>query len=178
MICSMENCDKPIDSHSLCGKHAQRLRRHGNPLTKIGAGYQPIEDRFFSRVDKKDCWVWTGRKDKKGYGRFRDEENKTVIVHRWAYKHFVGELVKGQTIDHKCHNTSCVNPKHLQQVSYRNNIIGNGKTNAAYINSIKTHCSRGHDLKDAKIRETPYGVKRDCKLCSRIRAAKQRQLND
>ncbi|NCW69338.1 MAG: hypothetical protein EBV86_12360, partial [Marivivens sp.] len=29
--CSIEGCDKPADSHGMCGMHAQRMRRYGDP---------------------------------------------------------------------------------------------------------------------------------------------------
>lgn len=31
MICSIDGCDSAVDSHGLCGKHAQRVRRYGDP---------------------------------------------------------------------------------------------------------------------------------------------------
>ena len=30
-ICTIECCDKPLDSHGMCGMHAQRVRRYGDP---------------------------------------------------------------------------------------------------------------------------------------------------
>jgi len=30
-ICTIEGCDKPLDSHGMCGMHAQRMRRYGDP---------------------------------------------------------------------------------------------------------------------------------------------------
>ena len=30
-ICKIEGCDKPVDSHEMCGMHAQRVRRYGDP---------------------------------------------------------------------------------------------------------------------------------------------------
>ena len=29
--CKIEGCDKPVDSHAMCGMHAQRVRRYGDP---------------------------------------------------------------------------------------------------------------------------------------------------
>jgi len=29
--CKIEGCDKPVDSHGMCGMHAQRVRRYGDP---------------------------------------------------------------------------------------------------------------------------------------------------
>jgi len=30
-VCKIEGCDKPRDCHGMCGMHAQRVRRYGNP---------------------------------------------------------------------------------------------------------------------------------------------------
>lgn len=30
--CQIDGCNRPIDSHGLCGMHAQRQRRYGDPL--------------------------------------------------------------------------------------------------------------------------------------------------
>jgi hypothetical protein len=34
-----------------------------------------------------------------------------------AYEHYVGPLIEGHHIHHKCCNDICVNPDHLQQVT-------------------------------------------------------------
>jgi hypothetical protein len=68
-----------------------------------------------------DCWEWTARITKKGYGSFRASQSTTGrIAHRISYEHWVGPI-KGQ-IDHLCHNRSCVNPWHLEDVTCQENI--------------------------------------------------------
>lgn len=87
------------------------------------------EERFLARVDKQlsqdECWLWLGAKTKAGYGMFRDKPasvgGKAEPAHRWAFKHWVGPIPDGLTIDHKCRNTSCVNYEHLEAVSAQDN---------------------------------------------------------
>lgn len=68
--------------------------------------------RFNSFVDKSgDCWVWTGCKDKDGYGFFR-HQHKNLKAHRVA-AHLAGMAIDGLMVCHSCDNPSCCNPAHL-----------------------------------------------------------------
>ena len=43
--CALPGCDAPARTRGLCGKHYQRLHRHGDPLTnKRGRLWTPAED--------------------------------------------------------------------------------------------------------------------------------------
>lgn len=88
-----------------------------------GAKEQPLEPRFFSKVEKQHhgCWVWKAAKSEKGYGYF-GFKGKVYKAHRvsWFLKHGVFPSLQ---LDHLCRNTSCVNPDHLEEVSNRENQI-------------------------------------------------------
>jgi len=43
------------------------------------------------------------------------------LVHRVAYEIAFGEIAPGLSIDHKCHERTCVNPAHLQAVTNKQN---------------------------------------------------------
>lgn len=96
------------------------------------------EQDFWNKVDVSgSCWVWQGAKNNKGYGRTR-WGRKFVYAHRLAY-HFHNDFPvdydgKNQ-INHLCRNRLCVNPKHLEVVSNRENTI-KGKT--SMLNGKKT----------------------------------------
>jgi hypothetical protein len=79
------------------------------------------EERFWSYVDKTDtCWNWTGTRtaaSRGGYGKFIDD----VLAHRFSYELHVGPIPRGMSIDHRCHNTGCVNPAHLRPVTAKEN---------------------------------------------------------
>jgi hypothetical protein len=74
-------------------------------------------DRFWSQVARRgptQCWVWTGRRDGDGYGRFFDGWHD-VAAHRVAYQR-KAEWTFGR-LTHTCGNRACCNPGHLQEVA-------------------------------------------------------------
>lgn len=93
---------------------------------------RPPAERFWPKVHKDgaipldcpelgQCWEWTARKIKGGYGRFTLVTNRQVLAHRFAWELENGPIAPGMTIDHRCHNTGCVNPRHLRMVTNKQN---------------------------------------------------------
>lgn len=77
---------------------------------------QPISERFWPRVVKGDgCWLWTGYRDRKGYGFLGagTERGKTALAHRVAWELTYGTIDGDLCILHRCDNPSCVRPDHL-----------------------------------------------------------------
>lgn len=66
------------------------------------------------------CWIWTGSKLPKGYGRarFRGIHKAT---HRLSWECFHGPIPNGLCVCHSCHTPSCVNPDHLYLATSRQN---------------------------------------------------------
>ena|SRR3990167_3156925 len=115
--------------------------------------------RFWSKVDASgDCWAWTGPRNAKGYGRFRNHQ-----AHRIAYEILVGPIGTGLTLDHLCRNHACVNPDHLESVTVRENILrGYGLSAQA---ARHTHCPNGHQFtSNNTYRNQGY---RQCRECHR-----------
>lgn len=125
-----------------------------------------LEQRLLAYVEKTSgCWLWTGSKAGGGYGQMW-YMGRMVYVHRVAYEIYVAEIPEGLTIDHLCHTRNCVNPDHLEAVSFRENVLrGNGPT---AINARKTHCKNGHEFTPENTfisRKAGRDPSRGCRKC-------------
>lgn len=63
-------------------------------------------------VTESGCWLFAGKSNAKGYGRF-SFEGKTILAHRASYEMLNGAIPDGMHVLHKCDIPSCVNPNHL-----------------------------------------------------------------
>ncbi len=121
---------------------------------------------FFSRVNKSGpngCWLWTGPKNKDGYGN-HSENHKVVKAHRWSYEYHKTPIPEGMQIDHICRNRACVNPDHMEVVTKKENTLRSLAPTA--INARKTHCYKGHPFTKENTWISPEGW-RYCKICKR-----------
>lgn len=132
---------------------------------------QKVQQRFLKYTRKyKNCVVWTGYKDKDGYGRFRLGDKK-VRANRAAYVLFIGKIPDGKLVLHKCDNPPCVALTHLYLGSYKDNtrdvwVRGRNKKSHLYSQKNKTVCSRGHKLLGDNL--YVWKTHRRCKTCHRI----------
>jgi hypothetical protein len=122
------------------------------------------ERTFWSRIVKgvpNGCWLWTGPKASNGYGRIAH-----IWAHRFAYELSVGPIPAGLVIDHLCRNRSCVNPDHLEPVTYReNNMRGLNFVGRPHTPDI---CPRGHQY-------SFYPSGKCCQSCKRDRRRAARE---
>lgn len=75
-----------------------------------------IEDRGYS----SSCWVWNGSLNRRGYGQI-SVAGRNCKTHRLAYEHLAGPIAPGLTIDHLCSVKECLNPEHLEVVTFEEN---------------------------------------------------------
>lgn len=73
-------------------------------------------------VDKlsSDCWLWTGAKDKKGYGKI-NIAGRYVQTHRASWMEFKGDPGL-RFVCHSCDTPACINPEHLFLGSQQDNM--------------------------------------------------------
>lgn len=77
-------------------------------------------DKFWAKVDKNwdGCWYWTGSKLPSGYPHLT-YNNASVYAHRLSFEWAGGILEEGAVLTQSCEHRDCVNPDHLDQVSYQ-----------------------------------------------------------
>lgn len=67
------------------------------------------------------CWVWTGPRERKGYGRL-DVQKKPILTHRLAWWATHGEPpAPDMKVLHACDFPPCCNPAHLRLGTYADN---------------------------------------------------------
>lgn len=84
-------------------------------------------DRFASKtaIGPNGCVLWTGAKDKDGYGKFQlngGGKQTHVRAHRFAFFAANGRWPSDQAL-HSCDTPSCVNPEHLSDGSQSENLV-------------------------------------------------------
>lgn len=109
-------------------------------------------------VDKVfGCVLWTGRKDKDGYGL-----NGRRRVHIAAWEEAFGPMPDGFEAEHTCRRRNCLLVAHLEAVTRSEN----EKRKSWRYRSRMKMCSKGHSLNGALV--TPEGG-RLCRTCHQER---------
>lgn len=121
--------------------------------------------RYLSKItinNSTNCWEWNAGKFNSGYGAF-SLNGFVKYAHRVSYEHYVGNIPENFQIDHLCRVRGCVNPEHLEPVTFEENIKRSSLSNVS-----KTHCINGH-IFDDKNTYMRSNNKRECKECHRLR---------
>lgn len=106
-----------------------------------------VLNRFWEKVDMSgDCWVWTASRNPKGYGQFNIGGGRMTLSHRFSYELKNCVDLRGKVLDHICWNRACVNPDHLQIVTYRENsenLSGLSRRNTSGVRGVSWDSERG-----------------------------------
>jgi hypothetical protein len=128
-----------------------------------------IEERGY----KTPCWIWQRSKDKDGYGFItiapRASGSRTGRAHVVYYEKKYGPIPSGMLPDHLCRIHSCVNPDHIEAVTFAENTRRgiSAKLNQAKVQEIKNLLMAGELQHDLAAR---FGVTQT--LISRIKLGK------
>lgn len=123
-------------------------------------------ERFWPKVSKgteRECWAWKGAQISKGYGVFSNGSGST-LAHRFSYTELRGPIPDELVIDHLCRNPNCVNPWHMEIVTFAEN-VRRGRAGAK--NREKTHCKHGHEFTAENTYTYVQSGKRRCKTCAK-----------
>lgn len=100
------------------------------------------------------CVLWTGRKDRDGYGR--DGRRQAHIV---AWEREYGPVPEGFELDHTCRERACHFVPHLEAVTRAENL----KRRSWRYRTRIAKCQKGHSMVDALV--TSKGG-RLCRTCA------------
>lgn len=133
-----------------------------------------------AHVGEGDCWPWQGAIRGDGYGAFH-LHGSLFIAHRIAVRVAGYSVPTKAVIDHICRNRLCVNPAHLRTVDRFTNVHENSEA-LAHLNSVKTHCPKGHPYSGGNLVIRRSGVRR-CRECENayqraLRAKRRDSLSD
>lgn len=70
-------------------------------------------------ISDTGCWEWQKSCNSAGYGQLT-EDKKYWLTHRYTYA-CTNTLNDEDVVRHKCHNTKCCNPEHLEIGTHKDN---------------------------------------------------------
>ena len=151
MVCVVPECERPQHGRGVCRPHYMKCWREKMEWPAFAPAPAPTRaERFWAKVargSESECWEWTASRLPNGYGQFDH-----TTAHRVAIELTRGvELSADVVVDHRCRNTWCVNPDHLEPTSQAVNVDRGyagpvASTTRREWSARRTHCKNGHPL--------------------------------
>ena len=142
-----------------------KLARLGDEIDR-DALMQAFERQYV--VVDSACWIWVGPRSSRGYGRMNvgkyGKNRGGVGAHCVSYWLFVSPVPEGKELDHLCRQPSCVNWRHLEPVTHRENVLRGSGPFAE--KARRTHCLKCNQPL------VPHGKSRGCPPCEQARNRK------
>ena len=85
-----------------------------------------VLERIRSKVhmdDKTGCWLFTGGKNKQGYGRIYFEGQMRSVHKVMLEQTHQIKIPEGLEVNHSCYVRHCCNPEHLTIVTHKRNVL-------------------------------------------------------
>lgn len=122
-LCSIPDCGKKAKTKSLCTIHYRRLWQYGDPLAGRTPNGVPLAflEEVLTGPAISACIKWPYSHDRRGYGHLRLNGRMTRATR------IICEKVYGKPPQPTCHaahlcgNSTCVNPRHLQWATAKEN---------------------------------------------------------
>ena len=145
------------------------MKRNSNQYS-----FSSIEERFNSKfvvAPGSGCWLWTSPVNADGYGSF-SVNKRSYKAHRFSYESYVGDIPKHLQLDHLCKTTICVNPRHLEAITAKENV----RRSDSY-NRNKNHCKNGHEFTESNTYPRPNDGGRNCRKCGLVNSRNHSRRN-
>jgi plasmid maintenance system antidote protein VapI len=82
-----------------------------------------LAERFWAKVDTSgDCWLWTGARNRTGYGTFLIRTGVTAKANRLAWELTNGPIPDGLSVLHTCDQPACCRVEHLYLGTQQDNM--------------------------------------------------------
>lgn len=170
-------------------KHPFPSWLHSASTRKKAAGSLrvPIEVRFYkyaSPEPNSGCWLWIGACDTHNYGQLRINKTCRYATHVSLELSGRPRPSPDHVARHKCDNSNCVNPDHLEWGTQKQNVadsIERGRANMSGLESGRgwnvglkqSHCKRGHPREGFNL--TAAG---SCRACKNFMKRESRRLKN
>ena len=115
-------------------------------------------ERFWPKVvrnNTNDCWPWVGNKVSGGYGRLwvpTIRKTGKIPATHFSFLLAYGYLEPGMDMMHSCDNPCCVNPRHLNWGTRKENMVDCSKKGRANNGGVA-------QFKHPRIKFTPESVR-------------------